>query len=254
MSGSSRTAPGNLDEGDLAAAFASVAQDLMSRRDLQHTVEGVVEAATTLITGCEYAGVMTMSGGRVESPAVSSELVVVCDKAQLDAGEGPCLTALHQHGPPIQVDDLSTEQRWPRFAKTAAQIGMRSMLSCTLDVGRPGGAALNLYSTRTRAFDADSVQIGRIFAMHASMAMARASLEEQLRQAVESRAGIGQAMGILMERHRVTSEQAFEMLRIASQNMNIRLRDLAEQVVRTGLDPALVTPAARGRTGKAESG
>ncbi len=254
MSEGPRTAPAKFDERELAAAFAGVAQNLMSRRDLQHTVEGVVEAAVALVSGCEYAGVMTLSGGRVESPAVSSELVIVCDKAQLDAGEGPCLTALHQHGPPIQVDDLAEEPRWPRFARTAAQIGMRSMLSCALEVGRPGGAALNMYSTRPAAFDADSVQIGRIFAMHASMAMARAALEEQLRQAVESRAGIGQAIGILMERHRVTSEQAFEMLRVASQNMNIRLRELAEHVVRTGLDPALVQPGAHGRSPKAGSG
>lgn len=224
--------------GDLAASFALIARDLMSRDSVQDTLEGIAHCAVAVVTGCDWAGVMTVRGGVVESPAVTDELVAACDAEQKAAGEGPCLQVLGQREPLIRVDDLAADPRWPAFGPAAVRLGIGSMLSCELSAGPRDTAALNLYAGKPHAFDEEAAQLGQIFAIHASMAWARARLEAQLRSAVESRAGIGQAMGILMERHRVTPEQAFEMLKVASQNRNIRLRDLAEQVVLTGLDPA----------------
>jgi GAF domain-containing protein len=233
-SSSSEPAP---DPADLAAMFARTAQDLLSRHGYQDTLDGIVAAALDAVSGCEYAGVMTVRGPAVESPAVSDPLVVRLDDEQRRAGEGPCLEVLVTRDPVLRTEDLQSDPRWPVFGPAAAKLGVRSMLSVELTVGRNENAALNLYASAPNAFDDEAVQLGQIFGMHASMALARARLETQLRTAVDSRAGIGQAVGILMERHRVTAEAAFEMLKVASQKLNIRLRDVAEQVVRTGQEP-----------------
>lgn len=231
--------------GEVAATFAMIARDLMSRGSVQDTLEGIAYSAVAVVTGCDWAGVMTVQGGVVQSPAVTDPLVRACDAEQKRAGEGPCLQVLGHREPLIRVDDLAADPRWPVFGPAAVRLGVGSMLSCELSAGPRDSAALNLYAGRPHAFDEEAEQLGQIFAIHASMAWSRARLEAQLRAAVDSRAGIGQAMGILMERHRVTPEQAFEMLKVASQNLNIRLRDLAEQVVLTGLDPAQMGPAPR---------
>jgi len=74
---------------------------------------------------------------------------------------------------------------------------------------------------------------GELSEARAALADATAHAEE-LRRALASSRQIGMAMGILMERHRFTAEQAFDRLRDLSQRGNVKLRDLAEQVVHTG--------------------
>jgi GAF domain-containing protein len=118
---------------------------------------------------------------------------------QYETGEGPCLDAA-RHQETVRSDDLRTDTRWPRFARQAAALGVRSMLSFQLFAGGDSFGALNLYAADPAAFGPDSEKTGLLLASHAALAMAAARTEAGLLTALDSREMIGQAKGILMER------------------------------------------------------
>jgi GAF domain-containing protein len=158
------------------------------------------------------------------------------DAVQFEVSQGPCLDAIVDDQI-FKTDDLATETRWPLFAQRAhAETGIRSMLGIRLFArGRTMGA-LNLMSTRPAAFDESSLSTAALFAALAAVALNAAQTEETLHLALKSRDIIGQAMGILMERHHITDKEAFRRLSEASQGLNIRLKDVADHVVTTGED------------------
>ncbi len=134
---------------------------------------------------------------------------------------------------------MATDERWPTFGPDAAARGIGSLISYKLAADDTVGA-LNLYGRRPRAFDDGGRDAASLLAIFASVVLAstHARLQAvQLRQALESRDVIGQAKGILMERERVTADAAFDMLRRASQQVNRKLRDLAEDIASTGEEP-----------------
>lgn len=212
----------------------------MAGTDVQVTLDSIVVAAVAAVSGCEQAGVLVVREAAVRTAACTDELVAACDREQQRTGQGPGLDLVAAAKPVIRVEDLQADSRWPVFSPAAAKLGIRSMLCCELTCTGRERAALNLYAGAPGAFDDDAAVLGQIFALHASLALTQAQLHTQLQAAVDTRGQIGQAMGILMERHRVTPERAFQMLASASQHLNIRLRDLAGHVVHTGLDPAEV--------------
>lgn len=223
---------------DRASAFAQIAQSLMGCSGIQQTLDEVVGTAAAVIERCEHAGVMILGPGRqITSPAVTSSLVRACDNAQFEYREGPCLRAATTSAVVVRAPDLATDERWPRFGAAAAALGIKSMLSCQLATHGDRIGALSLYAGVPNAFDDFSVELGSIFAVHASIAVASARLEEQLRAAVESRGVIGQAVGMLIERHGFAAADAFELLKRVSQHRNVKLRTLAEAVVLGRVDP-----------------
>jgi GAF domain-containing protein len=229
---------------DRASAFAEIAQNFRSRPSLQETLDEIVGTAVAVIDGCEFAGVLIMGPGRrVTAPAASAAVVRACNNAQVASRSGPCLAAAAE-GRVVRVADLRRDERWPRFTTAAAALGMASMVSLPLATDRDRIGALNLYASGPDAFDGESVDVGSIFAVHASIAIASARLEEQLRAAVQSRGLIGQAVGILMARNGLTAPPAFELLKLASQHRNVRLRTLAEDVVEGRLKASHVLPSA----------
>jgi AmiR/NasT family two-component response regulator len=108
------------------------------------------------------------------------------------------------------------------------------MISFRLFVTDNDLGALNLYSSQPHAFDEDAEHVGLLFATHAAVALAAALQQEHLTQAIHGRDLIGQAKGILMERHKLTADQAFTVLVRTSQRSNTKLRDLAEHLANTG--------------------
>ena len=156
---------------------------------------------------------------------------------QEEVGEGPCLeTAFDQHT--VLVPDLATDERWPRFSRRAAELGVRSMLSFQLYVEGDNLGALNLFSRSADAFDDRSVLVGELFAAHAAVAYSAAQRESVLERALASRELVGQAQGILMERGRLTADQAFAALQRTSQERNVKLAEVARRLVETGDLPA----------------
>jgi GAF domain-containing protein len=201
------------------------------------TLQQVVELAATTVNGAGHAGVtMLRRTGDFESPAYTDDLVLEVDRAQYGLREGPCLEAASEEQV-IRVVDTATDPRWPKFGQRAQKLGVRSMLACRLTSERGATGSLNLHSVEPDAFDDVAVETAVIFGAHAAIALSQAALVESLQAAIASRQLIGEATGMLMERYQLTSPQAFEMLVQVSQDRNIKVRDIAAEVVETGFLP-----------------
>lgn len=222
---------------DLGEVMGRIARTLQEEHgDVDATLAAITAAAVTTVPGVNGASVSLVTGRRVTSRAPTSELVGDVDQLQTEVDEGPCLDALRDQET-VRVDDFSTDDRWPRFAGEAARRGMGSLLSFQLFTDGDNLGALNLYAGRPRSFDPDAEAVGAVFAAHAAIALSAARQEENLRRAVDHRDLIGQAKGILMERHRITADQAFAVLARASTHTNRKLFDLAEELATTGTLP-----------------
>ena len=215
----------------VAQMFGEVARSLATHEDQQATLTKIVHLAVEHLESCDFAGISLVDGRKITSPASSNDLPRIVDSIQSEVGEGPCLDAIKEHEV-FQTGDLAAEERWPKFATRAhEETGVRSILSLRLFVEEATMGALNLYSTKPDAFDDTDVALGSVFAAHAAVAMSAARREENLERKADSRDLIGRAKGILMARSNLDDEQAFQLLRRASQRLNVKLIKVAEQVV-----------------------
>ena len=226
------------DDVDLETALSEVAVELFSSPTVQGTLQRIVDLAASSVDGCHAAGVLVVDNAVASTAAASDPDAVELDRLQIEAGEGPCLDAA-LGGSTFYATDLLDDGRWPSFGPLAAAAGVRSILAYALTGERL--SALNLYGELPAAFGATDRAQGQLFATLAALALEsaeqRAAGEEhagQLSQALKTREIIGQAQGILMERERITADQAFDVLRRASQRLNIKLRDVARNLVDTG--------------------
>lgn len=218
----------------LGVVLGDLARRLQGESGEQGTLDAIVHAAVQTIPGAGYAGVSEIRGRhRIRTTAATSEVVREVDQLQYDADEGPCLSSLYDEVT-VRAPDLVGDPRWPRFGAKVAGLGMGSMLSFQLYVTRGNLGALNLYADRTGAFTDESEQVGLLFAAHAAVAMSDAREISQLTHALGVRDVIGQAKGILMERHRLTGEEAFALLVASSQQTNVKLLDVARRLVEAG--------------------
>ena len=222
------------DELAYAEEFADLSMQLLQERHEQPTLERVVELAVETIESSDYCSISVRTGSEVVTPATTAEVGRQADELQYDLGEGPCLETIG--GSDICViDDLLLETRWPQWARSVAESGIRSVLS--VRVQGPAGdalASLNLYAQQPRAFDDTDLALATIFARHAGVAIHGAQQQNHLNAAIQSRQLIGAAQGILMQRFGLDLDQAFELLRRYSQTYNVKLRQLAENLVRAG--------------------
>ncbi|CCH29512.1 GAF and ANTAR domain-containing protein [Actinosynnema sp. NPDC047251] len=225
--------PADGSGSELAVRLADVARELHEQDDPQRTLDSIVAAAVGTIPGAVHAGVMVVDQGEVRTVAVTGEVPAAIDQAQYETGQGPCLQALLEQNL-VSTPDLDSETRWPAFAARARASEVSSMLSFRLYARGSDVGALNLYASTAHAFDEESEHVGRLFAEHAAVALANAQQRAHLAEAVRTRDLIGQAKGILMERHKLTADQAFTLLVRASQRTNSKLRDLAEELTTTG--------------------
>lgn len=222
---------------DLAVHLTQIARTLQRQRGEQETMDAIVHTAVGTIPGAQHAGIMTVVGrSEIRTVSTTGDLPCDVDQAQYETGQGPCLTALYQDRI-VSVPDVVHDDRWPAFTAKAAELGVGSMLSFQLYVQDEDLGALNLYALEDGAFDDESRHVGSLFAGHAAIALASAQERRQLGAAVLTRDLIGQAKGILMERHQLTADQAFALLTRVSQHTNVKLRDIAEQLTRTGKLP-----------------
>lgn len=220
-----------------ADAFAEVARDLLDRGSVQATLEEITALAVREVDGCEFAGISLLhKGGRITSPAATDPLAERADQIQYTTGQGPCLESIKDREVYI-IDDTAQEARWPVFSSQVYDLGVQSMMSHRLYTRRQVLGCLTMYSSELKAFDADSSSVGQALAAHTAVALASAQNDAHLREAMNTRSQIGEATGILMERYKLTNKDAFALLVRASQNLNTRLRDLAEHLVETGSVP-----------------
>jgi GAF domain-containing protein len=181
--------------------------------------------------GADAAGVLLSTTGGPPTPVGSHDPPTSrVEGLQLSCRQGPALQAIDRRQPVI-VLDLRSESRWRFWAPLAADAGFRSVMSVPLADGDMVGA-LTLYSTSTSRFQPDLLASAGLFAHLASISVAVAQERQQLLEAITSRAVIGQAQGIVMERYGMTAERAFTVLRRYSSHLNQKLRVVAEGVIR----------------------
>lgn len=220
---------------ELLERLATVARAL-DTGSVQDTLQRIVDAAVEVVPGCDHAGVTITRSRQLTTPAASDAVARRLAILQVESGEGPCLDAIVTDEV-FRTDDLAAERRWPRFSALAAEeTGIASVLALRLFARNRKLGSLNLFSARPAAFTDEDVAIAVLFAAIASVALNAANTEEGLEVAVRSRDVIGRAKGILMERHKITDEEAFRRLAEVSQRMNIRVAQIAERVAETGDD------------------
>lgn len=218
----------------LAVQLSDFARSVQQQRDPSSTLDEIVRAAVELVPGCDEGSISVVLGRRkVTSQAASGELPRIVDELQMRHGQGPCLDAAYEQET-VRVPDMAAERRWPEFAPAAAAAGAAGMLSFQLYVEGDNLGALNLFSRQAGAFDDESEHVGLLFASHAAVAYAGAQQQHRMSRSVATRQFIGQAQGILMERHRLTPDQAFALLVRVSQHRNTKLRAVAEHLILSG--------------------
>jgi GAF domain-containing protein len=220
-----------LDPVSNADRFAELAVELHESGGVVETVEAVLSFALDAV-GCTQAGVAVLNHGLLEVAAVTDPVIEQIYRFQLADGEGPLITAGFEQRM-VRVPDTAEETRWPRWSEAIAALGLHSVMQVPLTLAGKTIGVLSLYSTKTDAFDDDDEAVAHILARHAAVAVATARHEQSLVEAVDARKLIGQAMGILMERFAIDGDRAFAILRRYSQDYNIKLRAVAQQLIET---------------------
>ena len=206
--------------------------------NLQAAMRRVAETGCAVLADCDSASVTIIERGRPVTVGSTNDTAQALDDAQYAAGEGPCLTAA-QEGRMIRIDDTGNDERWPRFVASARANGIRSSLSVPIDVpGLDTFAGFNVYGTALGGFSDVDEQLCQAFAGQAAVVVANAKayfaafeLSRNMAKAMESRAEIEQAKGVLMSTYRIDADAAFDLLRQRSQTTNRKLRDVAVDVV-----------------------
>lgn len=218
--------------------LAAAARGMQDEDSSKQAMERAVVIATQILPGCEAAGVCVVyRGHRIDTHATSNDALRQVDALQHELDEGPCLDALQQHDT-VQSDDLSTDERWPNWGpEVSRRLGLFSIVSYRLFSTGDNLGALNLYGASKSAFTPDDVHDGIALAAHVGVALASAQEVENLEKALGGRTVIGQATGIVMERFDLPADRAFGVLSRLSQHRNVKLRQLAEQIVHTRIVP-----------------
>ncbi|MBA3233579.1 MAG: GAF and ANTAR domain-containing protein [Propionibacteriales bacterium] len=217
-----------------ASEFARMAKALLGEPDVAETLSSICEFAVQAL-GCDHAGIHTVRNRLIETGGATDPVVEHADKLQMAYDEGPCLDAVWTHDT-LLVHDIAVDERWPSFGPRAASLGLHGVLSIRLFTIRQTLGALNMYSEAVGAFGPDDIATAHILGKHASVALASARKEQGLSRAVGSRHLLGQAQGVLMERFSVSERQAFAVLRRYSHQHDMKLTDVAQQVINTQRD------------------
>jgi GAF domain-containing protein len=213
--------------------MAELARDLAVPLSVDDVLTGVTRTVLEVIPGADAAGFLLFTkAGKYETAAATSDVMFELDRLQVKYGEGPCVEAAIDELI-VRTDDFQREQRWPHYSAEVLTLGLRSALSFKLYTSRRNAGALNIFAHEPNAFGPDDEAVGSVLAAHAAAAIMASRQGEQLQSALSSRDLIGQAKGVIMERFNVDAVRAFEMLRELSQSANVKLVDIATQVIET---------------------
>jgi GAF domain-containing protein len=221
---------------ELAERIANVAELVLSDDDSDGPLRQLTDLSLELIPGSSGAGVIA-AGDSSWSYAESDEGVSGLHQLQMQTGDGPVAETL-RFGEARRIDDASAETRWPQVCEAMAASGLRSCLALPLRTDRKPGAALAIYSSKPDAFAGSDHDIALLFAAQGGVAVRNALLYSNCRKlvanlhvALESRAVIEQAKGILVADLGYSPEDAFNRLSVMSQNTNRKVRDIATDLV-----------------------
>ena len=225
-------------QNDLRDELAAAAREMQEDGSPQEAMQRAVAIATQIIPGCDAAGICVVyRGDRIDTHATSDDSLRQIDALQHELDEGPCLDALREDHTVVS-NDLASDSRWPSWGpQVVERLGLLSSVSYRLFVTDKDLGALNLYGKDASSFTAEDIADGLALAAHVGVALAAAQKVEHLEKALGGRTVIGQATGILMERFDLAPDRAFSVLSRMSQQRNVKLRELAEQIVTTRTVP-----------------
>jgi transcriptional regulator with GAF, ATPase, and Fis domain len=225
------------------AALDQLGRTRLADYSMDSLLDQIVALVKQSLAGTPEASVTLVMDGKPFTAAYSGDLAKELDERQYGQGEGPCLQAAIQ-GQSIEVPDTAADDRWPDYLAVARERGCGGMMSLPFPVHEQVDGGLNIYVREAGAIDGSARRFAERFAEYAAVVAGNMLAYEQARSqahnlqvALESRAVIDQAKGILMERFRLTADQAFQTLARLSMESNVKLRSVAERVVETGEMP-----------------
>jgi hypothetical protein len=205
-----------------AGIFLSLSELVYVSDSFEEVYDAVVGAATRLVNGCDHASLMLRGNDSFRTVASSGEVARTIDGFERELGEGPCLDAIVDDSV-FHDADLTDGSPWPRLTeRVLAATPVRSMAGFRLRAGDQKNGALNLFSETPGGLDGESVAL---------LAAHERRTAETLRAGLSSNREIGKAVGLMMAFHKITDDEAFAMLRKTSQDMNLKLADVAQQVL-----------------------
>ncbi|WP_442929171.1 ANTAR domain-containing protein [Modestobacter sp. VKM Ac-2985] len=207
---------------------------------MESVLQTVADLVKQVLPGEIEASISLLANDRATTTVYTGKLALDLDESQYGRGHGPCLHAAST-GELVEIHDARTEERWPEYSRVAWERGSGSSLSVPLPLQDQMSGALNIYAREVHGFDEESRSAAQRFAPYAAVAVSNMHayqsarhMAENLQVALESRAVIDQAKGILMERHKLTADQAFQAMAAVSMRRNRKVREIAETLVRTG--------------------
>jgi transcriptional regulator with GAF, ATPase, and Fis domain len=227
---------------DAAEALERLGRLSLRELSMDSLLQTVADLTKSVMPGNPEASVLLLVKDRPTTVVSTGELATELDETQYEKGHGPCLHAART-GELTEIPDTRAEDRWPDYTPRAVEHGNLSSLSIPLaiDPDEQVTGALNIYARRPEAFDEASRSVATRFGPYAAVAtgnlyayQSARDLAENLQTALDSRAAIDQAKGVLIERYKLTPDQAFQLLTRASMTTNRKLRDVADDLVRTG--------------------
>jgi GAF domain-containing protein len=217
----------------LILEFAALARQVHASDDFPGSLARITSTAEQAIGGCEAASISLLTRDGPVTFGATNALADEGDQIQYEEREGPCLDAAMEEQW-VYTPDLAVDPRWPRSAaRLSLQLGVHSMFSTRLTLDAAPNDTLggmNMYATRPDAFSEQDQMLALLLSSLGAVVVDASRQQEHLRQAIQSRQIIGEAIGILRAQSNLTSQEAFEMLTRASQRTNVKLRDLAQQI------------------------
>ena len=223
---------------EVQADLAGLQTALLKTDSLEQFLRELTVLSTKMVSDGLSCGMALRQRGRPALvTACSDSLAATADEQQYPPGDGPCLYAM-RHARPVLIDDTAAHGQWPRFCDQAAAAGIRSCYALPLIAEGEALGALIMYSRKPSAFGPRETGQAATFAGHAAGALTLAlrmssytDLNDQLKASITSRAVIDQAVGVIMATEHCSQDRALALLRGVSQNTNVKLRDLAADIV-----------------------
>jgi ANTAR domain len=198
--------------------------------DLDQTLGNITAAAVEVLPEVTMSSITVKhADGTLETVAPTDELLCKVDAKQYELREGPCYEAAVDTIN-VVASDLETDERFPRYREAALEAGIRAQVGIRLFDAKGSQGALNLYSDQRGAFE-DLGSVADLFRAQSAMALAYAQEVQDLRDAVLTRQLIGQAVGITMARYKLEDHRAFAFLARLSQQRNVKLRVVAQEMI-----------------------
>ncbi len=216
-------------------AFRQMSALIYAGADSGSIHQALVDAAARLVEGCRRASLLVRTRDRFVTAASTDDVARRIDQIEIEVGEGPCVDAIVEEAYQHDADLTDGTTPWPRFAeRIVAETTVRSAIGYRLLLDGDKVGALNLFSDVPGGLTERSADTGAVIASFASVALMAIRAREEaatLRQGLSSNREIGKAVGLLMAAHHINGQEAFELLRNTSQELNMKLAQVASQVI-----------------------